>query len=102
MGEVACRLADRVIVTDDNPRSEDPDVIIADILAGCGAAAPEVVRDRRAAIAAAVVGAAPGDVVVLAGKGHERGQTAGGATVDFDDRVVAAEELVRSGRGSAS
>lgn len=102
MGEVACRLADRVVLTDDNPRSEDPDVIVADVLAGCGGEAPEVVRDRRAAIAAAVTGAGPGDVVVIAGKGHEQGQTAGGTTVEFDDRVVAVEELVRAGRGGTS
>jgi UDP-N-acetylmuramoyl-L-alanyl-D-glutamate--2,6-diaminopimelate ligase len=96
MGEVAARLADRVIVTSDNPRSEDPAAIVAEILAGIG---PRVERelDRRAAIAQAVRGAEPGDVVVVAGKGHEQGQEfEGGRKEPFDDRAVAAEELRRA------
>jgi UDP-N-acetylmuramoyl-L-alanyl-D-glutamate--2,6-diaminopimelate ligase len=97
MGEIAARLADRTIVTSDNPRSEDPDAIVAEILAGvpaerAGAVAAEV--DRRAAIAAAIEAAGAGDVVVIAGKGHEQGQElAGGRKVPFDDATVAREAL---------
>jgi UDP-N-acetylmuramoyl-L-alanyl-D-glutamate--2,6-diaminopimelate ligase len=93
MGEIARRLADRVIVTSDNPRSEDPDAIIAEILAGTGGGVDSEV-DRRAAIAEAIAGAAPGDVVVIAGKGHEQGQEfAGGHKIPFDDCTVAREIL---------
>jgi UDP-N-acetylmuramoyl-L-alanyl-D-glutamate--2,6-diaminopimelate ligase len=89
MGEIAARLADRVIVTSDNPRSEDPEAIIAEILAGIERPVEDDV-DRRAAIAAAVAGAEPGDVVVIAGKGHEQGQEfADGRKVAFDDVEVA-------------
>ena len=73
MGEIATRLADRVIVTSDNPRSEDPDAIVAEILAGAGSDVRAQV-DRRSAIAEAIAGAEAGDVVVIAGKGHEQGQ----------------------------
>jgi len=92
MGRVAGELADLAVVTSDNPRSEDPDAIIAEILAG---AARELVvePDRRAAIEAAVEAARPGDVVVVAGKGHEQGQEAGGVVLPFDDREVAREAL---------
>ncbi|MEX0675098.1 MAG: UDP-N-acetylmuramoyl-L-alanyl-D-glutamate--2,6-diaminopimelate ligase, partial [Gaiellaceae bacterium] len=92
MGRVAGELADLAVVTSDNPRSEDPDAIIAEILAG---AARELVvePDRRAAIEAAVEAARPGDVVVVAGKGHEQGQEAGGIVLPFDDREVAREAL---------
>jgi len=95
MGEVATRLADVAFVTSDNARSEDPAAIADDVLEGVprDRAAPTVELDRRAAIRAAVRGAGAGDVVVIAGKGHETGQTAGGVTTPFDDRVVAAEEL---------
>ena len=95
MGEVATRLADVAILTNDNPRSEDPEAIARDVLAGipAGRARPEVELDRRAAIRAALRGAHRGDVVVIAGKGHEPGQTINGVTTPFDDRVVAAEEL---------
>src|SRR5213075_1819150 len=72
MGGVAGRLADRVIVTSDNPRSEDPEAIVDEVMAGAPDAEREV--DRRLAIARAVESAAPGDVVVIAGKGHEQGQ----------------------------
>ena len=95
MGEAAGRGADVVIVTSDNPRSEDPKVIAVAALAGVeqtGASAT-VELDRRAAIAAALRAAQPGDVVLVAGKGHESGQTAGGVTLPFDDRVVVREEL---------
>ena len=95
MGEAAGRAADVVIVTSDNPRSEAPQAIAAAALAGVehtGASAT-VELDRRAAIRAALRTAQPGDVVLVAGKGHESGQTAGGVTLPFDDRVVAREEL---------
>lgn len=94
MGEVAARLADRAYLTSDNPRSEEPGAIAADVLAGVPPGREPVVDlDRRGAIRRALAEAGPGDVVVIAGKGHERGQTAGGITVEFDDRVVAREEL---------
>ena len=96
MGEVAAELADLVVVTDDNPRDEDPAAIRAAVVAGTGRAGrdTEVVEigDRRAAIEHAVAWARRGDVVVIAGKGHESGQTAAGQTRHFDDR----EELARA------
>jgi len=98
MGRVAAGLADVVIVTSDNPRSEDPAAIIDEVLAGIPAGVePLVVADRREAIATALSGRRPEDVVIVAGKGHEQGQTAGGVTVAFDDRAVAREELARLG-----
>ena len=86
MGAVAARLADLVIVTDDNPRSEPPAAIRAEILAAC----PDAVEigDRAAAIAAGLEAVHAGDVLVVAGKGHEQGQTIGGQTLPFDDRAV--------------
>jgi UDP-N-acetylmuramoyl-L-alanyl-D-glutamate--2,6-diaminopimelate ligase len=109
MGEIAARLADVLVVTSDNPRSEDPEQIIAEILAGVersrtGARAdpspvpaePAVrsITDRRAAIGAAIESAGKGDVVVIAGKGHEQGQEfAGGRKEPFDDVAVAREAL---------
>jgi UDP-N-acetylmuramoyl-L-alanyl-D-glutamate--2,6-diaminopimelate ligase len=89
MGEAARRLADLVIVTDDNPRGEDPAAIRRDILAG----APEAreVAGRREAIRAAVAEAGPGDIVLLAGKGHEQGQIVGDRIIPFDDVAVARE-----------
>jgi UDP-N-acetylmuramoyl-L-alanyl-D-glutamate--2,6-diaminopimelate ligase len=92
MGAIAGALADRVIVTSDNPRSEDPLAIIAEIVAGIRGE-HEVESDRRRAIERAVEQAGPGDVVVIAGKGHERGQEAGGRVTPFDDREVAGEAL---------
>ena len=97
MGGIATRLADRVIVTSDNPRSEPPEAIVAEILAGAGEGA-EAEVDRRAAIAAAVADAAEGDVIVVAGKGHEQGQElAGGRKVPFDDVTVVREALRAAG-----
>jgi UDP-N-acetylmuramoyl-L-alanyl-D-glutamate--2,6-diaminopimelate ligase len=94
MGRVAAAMADRVIVTSDNPRSEDPETILDEILAGVGGATHvERLADREAAIRAAVRGAAPGDVVLLAGKGHEREQITGRDRRPFDDRSVAAAAL---------
>ncbi len=93
MGEIARRLADRVIVTSDNPRSEDPEAIIAEILVGSGPGV-EHDADRRRAIGHAIAEAAPGDVVVIAGKGHEQGQEfEGGRKIPFDDVTVAREAL---------
>ena len=95
MGEIATRLADRVIVTSDNPRSEDPEAIVAEILEGAGGDVRAQV-DRRSAIAEAIAGAAAGDVVVIAGKGHEQGQEfTGGHKIPFDD-VSVAREVLRS------
>jgi UDP-N-acetylmuramoyl-L-alanyl-D-glutamate--2,6-diaminopimelate ligase len=91
MGAIAGRLADVAIVTDDNPRSEDPAAIRAQVKAGC----PEAMEigDRRVAIAAAIEIMRDGDVVVIAGKGHEQGQIVGGVTHPFDDVSVASEAL---------
>jgi UDP-N-acetylmuramoyl-L-alanyl-D-glutamate--2,6-diaminopimelate ligase len=97
MGEVAAELADLVVVTDDNPRSEDPSAIRREILSGAAQAgmAAQVVEiaDRRAAIRHAVGWAQPGDVVVIAGKGHETGQRGATEVRPFDDRIELAEAL---------
>jgi UDP-N-acetylmuramoyl-L-alanyl-D-glutamate--2,6-diaminopimelate ligase len=101
MGHVGANLADVLVITSDNPRSEDPDAIIAEIIVGVEGAsrphgAPPVVVevDRRAAIDRAIALAQPGDVLVIAGKGHEQGQEfAGGVKVPFDDVTVAREAL---------
>ena len=99
MGAIAAREADVAIVTSDNPRSEDPEAIIAEVLAGIDdPGAVEVDADRRAAIRRAVELAEPGDVVVIAGKGHEQGQEfAGGRKEPFDD-VSEAREALRAVR----
>ncbi|HEU4449794.1 MAG TPA: UDP-N-acetylmuramoyl-L-alanyl-D-glutamate--2,6-diaminopimelate ligase [Gaiellaceae bacterium] len=96
MGAVVGRLADRAIVTSDNPRSEEPGAIIEEIVAGMPEAY-EIEPDRAAAIALALDGAAAGDVVVIAGKGHEQGQELADRTVPFDDRDVARDALRRLG-----
>ena len=99
MGEVAATLADRVIVTSDNPRSEDPQAILDAIMEGAGGGAEREV-DRRRAIALALEEAGPGDVVVIAGKGHEQGQVfEGGRKGPFDDVAVGREAL--GGRAGA-
>jgi UDP-N-acetylmuramoyl-L-alanyl-D-glutamate--2,6-diaminopimelate ligase len=95
MGEVASRLADHAIVTDDNPRTEDPAAIRAAVRAGMTHG--EDVGDRAAAIAHAIEGLAPGDVLAVAGKGHESGQTIGTTTLPFDD-----VEVVRRVLGQAA
>jgi UDP-N-acetylmuramoyl-L-alanyl-D-glutamate--2,6-diaminopimelate ligase len=98
MGRAASALADRVIVTSDNPRSEDPDAIVDEVLGGTSGDAEREV-DRRRAIALAVESAEPGDVVVIAGKGHEQGQEfEGGRKEPFDD-VTVAREALRSALG---
>src|SRR5690606_15922921 len=96
MGEVASRLADRVLLTSDNPRGEDPLAIIDAIRSGMPDPAGATVEpDRAAAIARAIEEARPGDVVVVAGKGHETTQVIGERTLDFDDREVCRRALRR-------
>lgn len=89
MGQVAAELADHVIVTDDNPRSEEPSAIRAAVMAGARGA--EEIGGRRAAIAAAIALAGKDDIVLLAGKGHEQGQIIGDRVLPFDDVTVARE-----------
>jgi UDP-N-acetylmuramoyl-L-alanyl-D-glutamate--2,6-diaminopimelate ligase len=96
MGRVARELADRVIVTNDNPRSEDPVAIVEEILQGAGTDV-EVDLDRASAIGTAIGDAGPGDVVVIAGKGDEPGQEVAGVVHPFDDREVARTTLQRLG-----
>jgi UDP-N-acetylmuramoyl-L-alanyl-D-glutamate--2,6-diaminopimelate ligase len=94
MGEAATRLADMAVLTSDNPRSEDALAIIDEVRAGVRRREVLTVEpDRRAAIALALEAAHPGDVVVLAGKGHETTQVIGNQVLPFDDRAVAAEIL---------
>jgi UDP-N-acetylmuramoyl-L-alanyl-D-glutamate--2,6-diaminopimelate ligase len=95
MGRAATSLADLSVITSDNPRSEDPLAIIAEIEPGAkeGGGSYVIEPERRAAIKLAVSEAGEGDVVVIAGKGHETGQEFADRTVPFDDRMVAAEEL---------
>jgi UDP-N-acetylmuramoyl-L-alanyl-D-glutamate--2,6-diaminopimelate ligase len=103
MGRIAAELSDACVITSDNPRSEDPEAIIAEIVAGSGppgaidaATGIEVEPDRRRAITRALAVASAGDVVVIAGKGHEQGQEfEDGRKLPFDDREVAREELRR-------
>ena len=104
MGRAAAELSDLAVITSDNPRSEDPDAIIAEILTGIDdRAGVEVEADRRAAIALALGRAGPGDAVVIAGKGHEQGQEfEDGRKIPFDDRDVARSELRRLAAGTAS
>jgi UDP-N-acetylmuramoyl-L-alanyl-D-glutamate--2,6-diaminopimelate ligase len=100
MGRVAAARADVVLVTSDNPRHERPGDIAAAVLAGAagGPARVRAVEDRREAIGAAIGEARPGDVVLIAGKGHERTQTIGDREVPFDDAEVAREALARGTR----
>ncbi|MDP1819291.1 MAG: UDP-N-acetylmuramoyl-L-alanyl-D-glutamate--2,6-diaminopimelate ligase [Acidimicrobiales bacterium] len=98
MGEVAARMADRVVLTSDNPRGEDPLVIIEAVRSGMQRTEGLLVEpDRASAIEQAVADARPGDVVVIAGKGHEATQVVGDEQVAFDDRAVAREVLRRRG-----
>jgi UDP-N-acetylmuramoyl-L-alanyl-D-glutamate--2,6-diaminopimelate ligase len=106
MGAAAAAGSDVLVVTDDNPRSEDPAAIRAAMLAGVDRVAPSEradvleLGDRRAAVAAAVDLARPGDVVLVAGKGHETGQEIDGTVHPFDDRVVLREALATLGAGA--
>ena len=102
MGEAAARLADRVYVTSDNPRSEEPLAIIEEIAIGVKKVSPDgkthaTIPDRREAIGAALAEARGGDLVVIAGKGHEAYQILGNRSIPFDDRVVAREALAALG-----
>ncbi|HET8955512.1 MAG TPA: UDP-N-acetylmuramoyl-L-alanyl-D-glutamate--2,6-diaminopimelate ligase [Solirubrobacterales bacterium] len=102
MGRAGAEHSDLTVITSDNPRSEDPEAIVAEVAAGAegvsGAAELEVIVDRREAIALALGRAAPGDTVVIAGKGHEQGQEfEDGRKIPFDDREVAREELWKLG-----
>jgi UDP-N-acetylmuramoyl-L-alanyl-D-glutamate--2,6-diaminopimelate ligase len=109
MGAVAARLSDVVVLTSDNPRSEDPDRIIEDIQRGIPSGAQKgtpggplvlTIPDRRAAIERAIREAGSGDLVLVAGKGHERTQTIGGRVLPFDDVEVARDALSRRRPGS--
>jgi UDP-N-acetylmuramoyl-L-alanyl-D-glutamate--2,6-diaminopimelate ligase len=102
MGRAGAELSDLAVITSDNPRSEDPEAIVAEVASGAEAAEGvsdlEIVVDRREAIALALGRAVPGDTVVIAGKGHEQGQEfEDGRKIPFDDREVAREELWKLG-----
>ena len=97
MGEIVAELSDVAVVTSDNPRSEQPQAIVEQILEGIEGKKVEVELDRRSAIEQALGRAREGDVVVIAGKGHEQGQEIGGQLLPFDDRIVAAELLDKLG-----
>tara|TARA_B100000959_G_C14670247_1_gene496155 strand:- start:137 stop:448 length:312 start_codon:yes stop_codon:yes gene_type:complete len=102
MAAIACRGAERIWLTSDNPRSEDPNRILEDMKAGVPADAAsrvEIVPDRREAIAEAILEADLEDIVLVAGKGHERMQLVGSQEIPFDDRLVAMEAVeTRGGR----
>ncbi len=98
MGEIAARLADTVIVTDDNPRTEKPAAIRAAIMAGCPGASE--IADRRDAIHTAIAMLESGDALVVAGKGHEEGQIVGDVTLAFSDHAVAREALAAANEGA--
>jgi UDP-N-acetylmuramoyl-L-alanyl-D-glutamate--2,6-diaminopimelate ligase len=94
MGGIAARLADQVVVTSDNPRTEDPQRILEDVVAGIPAGtALQVQADRAVAIAQAIAAAGPDDLVLIAGKGHEDYQILGTTKVHFDDREEAEKAL---------
>lgn len=100
MAAAAENYADQVIITSDNPRSEDPAAIIEEIRAGlstAGAGKALVECDRATALALAIEGAQPGDVVLIAGKGHENYQVIGAERIHFDDIEVAADVMRRRG-----
>jgi UDP-N-acetylmuramoyl-L-alanyl-D-glutamate--2,6-diaminopimelate ligase len=98
MGQVASRLADVVVLTSDNPRSEKPLAIIEEVASGAQGGQPLVDVDRAQAIGGALAMAKEGDVVLIAGKGHERGQDFGEHVEPFDDVDVASQALLRLGR----
>ena len=95
MGKQAALFADEIIVTSDNPRTEDPDEIIKDILSGADKRRFTVVPDRRSAIGVALDAAREGDCVIIAGKGHEKYQIVGKKKLPFDDAETVAEMLRR-------
>jgi UDP-N-acetylmuramoyl-L-alanyl-D-glutamate--2,6-diaminopimelate ligase len=98
MGAVAARCADLAFVTSDNPRTEDPDAIIEDVVKGMGGGEFRCVSDRRKAIAAALAEVRAGDLLVLAGKGHETYQVVGREKLPFDERKVV-QEILAGGTG---
>ncbi|MEM9840162.1 MAG: UDP-N-acetylmuramoyl-L-alanyl-D-glutamate--2,6-diaminopimelate ligase [Pseudomonadota bacterium] len=98
MGAAAAKLADHVVITDDNPRFEDPDIIRKQVAEGAPNA--DVTGDRHEAILTAVRGLQPGDTLVIAGKGHERGQSINGVTYPFDDVEVAQEAATSEGEAA--
>jgi len=97
MGQAAIE-ADLSVLTSDNPRSEDPEAIIRDVMSGIGGSGVVVEPDRRRAIEHAIRAASPGDVVLILGKGHETGQEIGERILPFDDKVVVGEILDRMAR----
>jgi UDP-N-acetylmuramoyl-L-alanyl-D-glutamate--2,6-diaminopimelate ligase len=101
MGRVVTRLADLAVVTSDNPRTEDPDRIIDDVLVGMEGASFLRETDRRKAIALALAEAREGDLVVLAGKGHESYQVLGREKHPFDEKAIVREAMARLGGGGA-
>ena len=103
MAQVAEALADHILVTSDNPRSEDPQAIVDEVVKGFsaqGLARAEIQVDRRQAIARAIDLARPGDVVLIAGKGHENYQILGSRKIHFDDLEIASELVRRRERAS--
>ena len=93
MGELAAELSDKVILTSDNPRTEDPEKILDDVESGISKKNYERVTDRRAAIFKAVELADAGDVILILGKGHENYQILKNGTIHFDDREIAQEAI---------
>jgi UDP-N-acetylmuramoyl-L-alanyl-D-glutamate--2,6-diaminopimelate ligase len=102
MGAVADRLADRLVITDDNPRSEDPEGIICNIVEGISRQDATIIRDRREAIRFALENSGPDDLVLIAGKGHENTQEIDGVKHSFSDRKVVNEILSQLQPGCAS
>lgn len=96
MAEVACRLSDHVLITSDNPRTEDPEAIIQDMVTGLTASNFITLTDRREAIRKAIAQAKPGSIILVAGKGHETYQEIKGVRYPFDDRLVFREELIHA------
>lgn len=93
MAKIACTYATDPIFTSDNPRSEDPKEILKEMEAGVSGETYQVIVDRKAAIINAINVAEPGDVILIAGKGHETYQQIGHEILDFDDRIVAKEAI---------
>jgi UDP-N-acetylmuramoyl-L-alanyl-D-glutamate--2,6-diaminopimelate ligase len=100
MGRIAAAGADLAIVTSDNPRTEDPEKILDGIESGMGSAPRVRISDRREAIRRALLEAREGDVILLAGKGHETYQIVGREKRSFDERIVVAEILAQHGGGA--
>ena len=94
MAQAACDLSDRVIITSDNPRSEDPEIILKQMIENFEISAPnQVICDRALAIKTAVNHAKSGDVVIILGKGHEKGQDINGVIYSFDDLIELARAI---------